>query len=80
MLSAPKSSATLFTTFSNGMSVTLPIKINGQTIPTKKDPTILGVMLDPMFNFGNHATSLKSKLDKKNNLLKTLSEKRRRRC
>ena len=72
-LSAPKSSATLFTTFSNEMSVTLPITINGQSVPTKKDPTILGVTLDPMFNFGNHATSLKSKLDKKNNLLKTLA-------
>ena len=72
-ISAPKSSATVFTTFSNEVSKTLDININGQKVPTIKDPKILGVTYDPLLTFKNHATNLKEKLKSKNNILKALS-------
>ena len=44
LISAPKSTATLFTTFSNEVSIELPIFINGKKVPTTKSPKILGVI------------------------------------
>ena len=72
-ISAPKSSATLFTTFSNEMSLDLPIYIDGDKIPTVNHPKILGVTLDPQLNFNTHAKLLKNKINSKNNMLKALA-------
>ena len=73
LISAPKSSATLFTTWGNEKSKTLPIKIKGNPVPTVENPTILGVTLDPLFNFGAHAKKIKEKIGTRNNVLKTLA-------
>ena len=54
MISAQKSSATLFSTWSNEASINLPIFIDGQAVPTIKDPKVLGVTLDPMLSFKPH--------------------------
>ena len=72
-ISPSKSSATLFTTFSNEASLDLPIFINGEKVPTKKDPVILGVTLDPLLSFKTHTTKLKDKVNKRNNVLKALA-------
>ena len=72
-ISPPKSSATLFTTWSNEMSKVLPIQINNCPVPTVKDPCILGVTLDPMLTFRSHATKLKEKITRKTNILKALA-------
>ena len=72
-ISAPKSSATLFTTFSNELSIDLPIFIDGAKVPTKKDPKILGVILDPLLTFKPHAAYIKDKVLARNNLLKALA-------
>ena len=72
-ISAPKSSATLFTTFSNEMSKVLPIKVNNKPVPTIKNPTILGVTLDPMLTFKAHADKLREKITKRTNILKALA-------
>ena len=72
-LSAPKSSATLFTTFSNEMSINLPIEINGEPVPTTTTPKILGVTLDSLYKFKHHASNVRAKMDKKNNILKALA-------
>ena len=41
------------------MSKTLDIKIDGTTVPTVQNPSILGVRLDPMMTFGPHTQNLK---------------------
>ena len=41
------------------MSKTLDIKIDGTTVPTIQNPSILGVRLDQMMTFGPHTQNLK---------------------
>ena len=72
-ISAPKSSATLFTTWSNEAKTQLPINIAGTAVPTVQDPKILGVTLDPLLTFKNHAMNTKAKVIKRNNILKALA-------
>ena len=72
-ISAPKSSATLFTTWSNEVNKELPIKINGVAVPTKQDPKILGVTLDPMLTFKHHVKTMKDKISSRTNILKALA-------
>ena len=72
-ISASKSSATLFTTFRGEMNKVLNIKIDGNDVPTVTDPKILGVTLDPLFQFHNHAKNLKTKLQGRNKILKALA-------
>ena len=73
IISAPKSSATIFTTFSNELSLDLDVKINGTKVPTIKDPKILGCTLDPLLSFRKHTENLKAKVMKRNNIMKALS-------
>ena len=72
-ISAPKSSATIFTTFSNEVNIELPIFIMGSKVPTLQDPKLLGVKFDPMLNFKHHITDLKHKVTSRNNILKSLA-------
>ena len=72
-ISAPKSSATLFTTFSNEVSKELPIHIDGSKVPTLKNPKILGVTLDPLLTFKAHADLLKVRVNSRTNILKALA-------
>ena len=73
LISPSKSSATLFTTWGNEMSKTLEIEIDGTTVPTVQNPSILGVTLDPMMTFGPHTQNLKKKINGRNNILKALA-------
>ena len=72
-ISPSKSSATLFTTFSNEMKIQLPIFINGSLVPTIQKPKLLGVTLDSMFTFKHHAINTVNKLQNRNNILKALA-------
>ena len=72
-ISPEKSTATVFTTFSNEVSTILPITIQGKDVPTDKHPKILGVTFDGMLNFGQHAINTKTKVSKRNNVLKCLA-------
>ena len=72
-ISPSKSSATLFTTFSNECSTVLDVKIDGQTVPTVKKPKILGITFDNLLSFNQHVSDLKTKLQSKNNILKALT-------
>ena len=71
-ISAPKSSATLITTFSNELAIDLPIYIDGIKVPTKKDPKILGVILDPLLKFNPHVTHIRNQQKSRNNLIKCI--------
>ena len=65
-ISAPKSAATLFTTFSNKVNMDLPIQ-------TLQGPKILGVKFDPMLSFKHHVKDVKQKLSARNNVMKVLT-------
>ena len=73
LLSATKSTTTVFTTASNEAGRDLPVYIDGDKIPTSTEPKLLGVTLDPMLNFGKHVKSLRAKLSQRNNVLKALA-------
>ena len=72
-ISAPKSSATIFTTFSNEVKQNLPIHIKGAKVPTLQDPKILGVTFDPMLSFKHHIKDLKQKVNSRTNIIKALA-------
>ena len=72
-LSPGKSSAPLFTTFSNESGRTLKIEVEGNRIPTEKHPKILGVTFDPMYRFGAHAKTVVDRVAKRNNVLCALA-------
>ena len=60
-LSPGKSTATVFTTFSQEVSMSLPIKIGQHTVPTTKNPKILGVTLDSFTHSTPTPTTLSTK-------------------
>ena len=72
-ISPAKSSATLFTTFSNEVSCVLDIEIDGEKVPTVSKPKFLGITYDSLLSFRQHTTNLKTKLQSRNNILKALS-------
>ena len=72
-LSPGKSTATVFTTFNQEVSMSLPIKIGQHTIPTTKNPKILGVTLDSLHTFSAHSNSTLNKIRKRNSVLNTLA-------
>lgn len=72
-ISPGKSSATIFTTWSNEKNAQLPISINGSAVPTTQNPKILGVTFDPMLTFEEHTTIIKDRVNKRNNILKALA-------
>ena len=61
-LSAGKSSATIFTTWSKEVKFDPKITIAGQPIPINLKPKILGVTLDGMLFFAKHTKNTKDKL------------------
>ena len=72
-LSPGKSTATVFTTFSQEVSISLPIKIGQHTVPTTKNPKILEVTLDSLHIFNAHTNNTLNKIRKRNSVLKTLA-------
>lgn len=72
-LSTEKSSATLFTTWTREANVSLDVKIGGRVIPTVKTPKILGVTLDNLLNFSEHVKVTRTKVQRRNNVLKALA-------
>ena len=68
-----KSSATIFTTFSNEVGEELEIYIKNTKVPTVRNPKILGVIWDNLLNFGHHAQYIKSRLAQRNNILRALA-------
>ena len=72
-LSQPKSTATVFTTFSGEAGKALPITIQGEVVPTIKHPKVLGVTFDNMHKFGPHVANIRDKVAKRNSVLKCLA-------
>src|SRR3989441_8976582 len=73
ILNPDKSTATLFTPDTHEHNVTLNLTINNVIIPTVKNPKILGLTLDPSFNFGDHSKITKEKADSSIRIRKALT-------
>ena len=72
-LSAEKSSATVFTTWSKETKFDPQLTINNSPIPVKSEVKVLRVTFDSMLNFEEHVKSTKEKLPKRNNILKKIA-------
>ena len=73
-ISAPKSTATLFTPWTKQVNASLDIKIGDDAVPTVKNPKLLGVNLDPMFTLSVHADTVARKASSRLNILRALSD------
>ena len=73
LISAPKSSVTLFTPDPAQANTRQKIKIGDSELPLVRSPKILGVYLDTFFSFNNHCVQLANRVSKRNNVLKALA-------
>jgi len=72
-LNPDKSSSTLFTPDPAEFNSKLNLSINNITIPTVKNPKVLGVTFDPKLNFSTHIKNTTEKVKKSTNILKALT-------
>ena len=73
LISAPKSSVTLFTPDPAQANTRPKIKIADSELPLVRSPKILGVYLDAFFLFNNHCVQVANRVSKRNNVLKALA-------
>ena len=73
LISAPKSSVTLFTPDPAQANTHPKIKIADSEIPLVRSPKLLGVYLDTFFSFNKHCVQVANRVSKRNNVLKALS-------
>ena len=73
LISAPKSSVTLFTPDPAHANTRPKIKIAVSGLPLVRSPKILGVYLDTFFSFNNHYVQVANRVSKRNNILKALA-------
>ena len=73
LISAPKSTVTLFTPDPAQAKIQPKIKIAGSELPLNRRPKILGVHLDTTLSFHVHCEQAATRVSKRNNILKTLA-------
>ena len=73
LISAPKSSVTLFTPDPAQANTRPKIKIADSEIPLVRSPKLLGVYLDTFFSFNKHCIQVANRVSKRNNALKALA-------
>ena len=72
MISAPKSSATLYTPGPAQADTRPKVKIADSELPLVRSSKILGVYLDTFFPFNNHCVQVANRFSMRNNVLKAL--------
>ena len=72
VLSAVKSTATIFTTWSNEVCFEPEVYINEEKIAVTETPKVLGVVFDNMLKFTQHVKKVCEISQNRNNLLKKL--------
>ena len=72
-LSAEKSSATVFTTWSQEAKFDPHLTIHNLPIPVKSKVKVMGVTINSMLNFGENAGRTKEKSQKRTNILKKIA-------
>jgi len=73
MISAQKTTCTLFTPETRQHSLQLNLFIEGERLVTVKHPKILGLIFDPSHTFNKYVDMVKTKMSKRNNILKALA-------
>ena len=73
LISAPKSTVTLFTPDKHQFQMQPDITLEDTQLPLERIPKILGVILDPSISFHKHCNYVSDRSDKKNNMLKALA-------
>ena len=73
LISAPKSTVTLFTPDPKQANTHPKIKISDAELPLVRNPKLLGVYLDTFFSFNTHCVQVANRISKINNVLKALT-------
>ena len=73
LISAPKSTVTLFTPDKHQFQTHPDITLEDTQLPLQRSPKILGVIMDPSLSFHKHCTYVSDRIDNRNNLLKALA-------
>ena len=72
LISAPKSTVTLFTPDTHQFQMHPVITLEDTQLPLERRPKILGVIMDPSLSFHRHWNYVSDRIDKRNNTLKEL--------
>ena len=73
LISAPKSTVTLFTPAPKQANTHPKIKISDAEFPLVHNQKLLGVYLDTFFSFNTHCVQVANRVSKRNNVLKALA-------
>ena len=73
VISAPKSTVTLFTPDKHQFQMHPDITLEDTQLPLERSPKILVVILDPSISFHKHCNYVSDRIDKRNNMLKELA-------
>ena len=73
LISAPKSTVTLFTPDPKQANTHPKIKISDAELPLVCNPKLLGVYLDTFFSFNTHFVQVANRVSKRNNVFKALA-------
>ena len=73
LISAPKSTVTLFTPDTHQAQLHPRITLENAPLPLERTPKILGVIFDTTLTFHKHCTYVAERMNKRNNILKALA-------
>ena len=73
LISAPKSTVTLFTPDRNQFQMHPDITLEDTQLPLERSPKILGVIMDPSLCFHKNCNYVSDRIDKRKNMLKALA-------
>ena len=73
LISAPKSTVTLFYPDKHQFQTHVDITLEDTQLPLERSPKILGMIMDPSLSFHKHCNYVLDRIDKKNNMLKALA-------
>ena len=72
LISAPKSTVTLFIPAKHQFQTHSDITLEDTQLPLEFSPKILGVIMDPSLSFHKHCNYVSDRIDKRNNMLRAL--------
>ena len=73
LVSAPKSTVTLFTPDTHQFQAQLDITLEDTQLPLERSPKILGVIKDPLLSFHKHCKYVTDMIDKRKDMLRELA-------
>ena len=73
LISAPKSTVTLFTPDTHQFQTHPNITLEDTQLPLEHISKIMGVIMDPSLSFHKHGSYVTDRIDKRNNMLKAMA-------